>query len=303
MKFKATYLREINAPELLRVVTDSFPEDSDEPEIASDIFVTAMEACDAKLPIRFLQGPGGFIRFPWPHHLHVSDVSNPTSSEFLALTNAGIIAFDQFKKAIGLNKLRSWANFISFGVDGASSDTGQHSELVFLFDTAADSVHITGKSYPTSQQERKLVRQPDLKSHILQLGSESVLVLGCHDLNLLSNRALRNSSPGSWRNRVLKAARSLFPRYSPAFTVVLQHPHTCDTPRSWSTAWSGVLQALPAVRLASGAGRWWNNGDPQRAPISDCLAATAHGSISTVRVSIVTACRQKRLTKYKVATK
>jgi hypothetical protein len=285
LKFKATYRHETNAPALLRVVLDSNPQGLDKPQTASDILLTAMQACEAKLHVRFLQGPGGLISFPWPNNFHVSDVWNPTHSELQILTDAGKDSFDQFKKAISKDKLRSWADFISIGVDGSSSATGQHIEFVFIYDTAADSVQITGKSYPTCQQERKLVRQPDLCSHILLLGLDSVLVLVCHDLNIFSNRAHLNSSAGSRRHALLEDARTLFSSHVPAFTVVLHHPHTCDTPKTWSIAWSGVFKSLPAVRLASGAGNWWNNDHLQRVSISSCLDATAQGLVSTVIIS------------------
>ena len=63
-------------------------------------------------------------------------------------------------------------------------------ELVSVIDTEAGKViHWTGKSYPVSGMEERTLVQAPLKSHRLEFGGKRMLILGCHDLNLFSQRA------------------------------------------------------------------------------------------------------------------
>jgi hypothetical protein len=143
----------------------------------------------------------------------------------------------------------------------------------------------TGKSNPHSSQESLLVCINDFSSHFIQTTRvDKILSLGCHDLNLFSNRALANSTPGSWRNLRILKLRELGKSFQPS--VVIQHPHTADTPRIWRTAWSGLTQAMPSVKIYAGAGRWYNPNHPQRGGISETLRATAKGPVSTFFIKI-----------------
>jgi hypothetical protein len=60
--------------------------------------------------------------------------------------------------------------------------------------------HVTGKSYPTPQQEQKLIRIPDLESHFLNLECGSVMILGCYNLSMFNPRG-RAVAQG-WRKKV-----------------------------------------------------------------------------------------------------
>ena len=63
-----------------------------------------------------------------------------------------------------------------------------------VLDTATGKVvRWTGKSYPVDSQQHTLVHVKDLCSHFLEIGSERLLVLGCHDLHLFSGRFRRSA--------------------------------------------------------------------------------------------------------------
>ena len=127
-----------------------------------------------------------------------------------------------------------------------------HAELVAVFDTAsARVIRWTGKSYPTDGQQHTLVHEKDLGSHLLNVDSERILVLGCHDLHLFSNRG-RPSLSGPTRKKILSQRMlELAQEFKP--TMILHHPHSTYSPRVWSSAWSATRSALPSARIwASG---------------------------------------------------
>ena len=100
-----------------------------------------------------------------------------------------------------------------------------------------------------------MLQEADLESHLFKCGTERVLVLGCHDLNMFSSRAQANMKTGSQRYRRSQQMRELTRKFRP--TMILHHPHSTDSPRIWSTAWSGAREFLPCNR---GARHVWASG-------------------------------------------
>ena len=127
-----------------------------------------------------------------------------------------------------LGAARGRTDFLTLGVDlndGSGKRKmdrkarGTHAELVAIVDIErGEPVHWTGKSYPVDWQERTLVQEADLNSHlfccgaervlVFCCGAERVLVLGCHDLNMFSERAKSTMAPGSQRHRRSEGWRS-----------------------------------------------------------------------------------------------
>ena len=70
--------------------------------------------------------------------------------------------------------------------------------MVAVIDTETGSIiRWTGKSYPMGRvQEQTLVHAP-LESHLLTFNGAPMLILGCHDLNLFSERARASQLCGS----------------------------------------------------------------------------------------------------------
>lgn len=136
----------------------------------------------------------------------------------------------------------------------------------------------TGKSYPTDAvQARTLVHAP-LESHLFRFDETPMLILGCHDLNMFSERAWANQLEGSVRRRRCDAMRRLARKFEPV--TVLQHPHMTDSPMIWSTAWAGVRKFLTTAQtLASGIAYCGGdeNGLP-RASLEAVLKRTAWGA-------------------------
>lgn len=140
-------------------------------------------------------------------------------------------------------------NYLTLGVDLGSEDCT--AELVAVLDMGTGKiVGWTGKSYPAPRQEASLIQVADLESHCFRLRGERVLVLGCHDLNMFSPRAWANQSAGSPRRKRCAAMRRLVKDFKP--TVVLQHPHYTDTPRTWRMPWKSLEKTYKPTVWASG---------------------------------------------------
>ena len=154
---------------------------------------------------------------------------------------------------------------------------GTHAELVAIVDVErGEPAQWTGKSYPVSWQERTLVQEADLKSHLFRCGDERVLVLGCHDLNMFSERSKAKLEAGSDRQRRSERMRRLAKSFSP--TMILHHAHSTDSPRIWRTPWSGARELLPRIRRArhvwaSGIA-YYNGDDGARGELSEVRRST-----------------------------
>ena len=197
--------------------------------------------------------PGGFIVAPFPTPWAGGFGWASYTDDFEVLVkHAGIVVRDVLTPKV-LDAARGRTQFLTLGVDlndGSGklkmdqTSRGPHAELVAIVDVEKGAVvQWTGKSYPTSWQEGTLVQEVNLDSHLLDCGTERVLVLGCHDLNMFSGRAWANMTAGSRRHTRSKDMRDLTTEFEP--TIILHHPHSTDSPRTWRTAWSGAREFLP----------------------------------------------------------
>jgi hypothetical protein len=171
-------------------------------------------------------------------------------------------------------------NFLTLGVDAKHYDPtyGTHAELVGVYDTDQHRfLGWTGKSYPVQHQTRSLMYCKDLESHFIKLDNVSVMVLGCHDLNIFSPRSRASASRGSYKDRVMAQMDHLVRKYQPE--VVLHHPHSTDSPRIWQTAWSGVRQSIPSCHTYSSGIFYGFRGNPPRGRLDKVLASTAKGKV------------------------
>lgn len=126
-----------------------------------------------------------------------------------------------------------------------------HAELVAIVDVEREEVvGWTGKSFPVLNQQRDLIQAP-LDSHFVTLGRRRVVVLGCHDLSMYNARGYANQDPAGTRRKRCDKFRRMCRQFSP--TIVVQHPHSTDSPNIWRTAWAGLRDDLPTVQCwASG---------------------------------------------------
>lgn len=127
-----------------------------------------------------------------------------------------------------------------------------HSELVAVLDTESGKVvHWTGKSHPTKGQQHTLVHVKDLRTHFLEIGSERLLLLGCHDLHLFSGRGRPSKNGLTPKEKRRRRMRKLACKFEP--TMILHHPHSTYSRYVWSGAWGKTRKTLPTARIwASG---------------------------------------------------
>ena len=234
----------------------------------------------------FAVTPGGFVKAPFPDGWEGERGWSSRPEDFDALVPHARRAVDEVLAPQVLDAARGRADFLTLGVDlndrsgKRKMDRGArqtHAELVAIVDVErGEPVRWTGKSYPVTWQERALVQEVDLESHLLRCAAERVLILGCHDLNMFSPRAEANMTAGSDRQRRSQRMRNVARKFRP--TMILHHAHWTDSPRIWSTAWSGAREVLS--RRRGGRHVWvsgiahYNGGAARRGTLGTVLEAT-----------------------------
>ena len=224
---------------------------------------------------------GGFLTFPWPDWLkEVGDPRNPNPKAVASLRN-------EAERQCGLllgnglhQKLRRCTDYLTIGIDSAKSRVSlagvsisqPHVELVSVIDLRTLHYQWTGKSYPTSGQEKGLVRISDLSTHFLDLDFGKVMILGCHDLTIFNNRNLEKTT--GWRKAVKLKFRELAKSEKPI--MALQHPHTTDSTRTWAAAWAELMRELPSVTVYASAGRYYGDRG-ERSTLDEVLGETKRG--------------------------
>ena len=242
--------------------------------------------------------PGGFIQAPLPEDYLKSSGWNSKPSAFEALKPVAYSVVERVLTKALLSKAKKRTQFLSLGIDLSSYKDyrGQqkidiHAEIVAIVDVHSgnirpENVHWTGKSYPVAWQEHKLIHAP-LNSHKFIFNGEKVLVLGCHDLNMFSNRSYAVQVPSGNKRRITKKMRKMALNFNP--TVVLHHPHTTYSRRIWQTGWSGVKEHLPNTKTwASGIAfcgkkdneKYWNCFQT----LDETLAATKFGKVCDLEI-------------------
>lgn len=173
-----------------------------------------------------------------------------------------------------LRAARARTRWLTLGIDmiwGDDSRPQPHVELVAIVDVERGSViGWTGKSYPTLDQERLLIQAPP-DSHFVTLSRRRVLVLGCHDLNMYNPRGFANQNAASPRRRRCTLFRRLCQEFSPS--IVVQHPHTTDSPRIWQNGWAALREKLPTVQYWA-SGIFYDEESDPRGDLDDVLRST-----------------------------
>ena len=214
--------------------------------------------------------PGGFVRTRLPCDYDGGRGWNSEDSDLSQLIpHAEAVVEDVIRGEI-LDLARRRARFLTLGVDlnierhkeeriqdghrcGVTCPFScTHAELVAVLDTSSGTVvRWTGKSHPVDEQQNTLVHVTDLQSHLLDIGSERLLVLGCHDLQMFIDRG-RKSLHGCTHKEVRKESmRQLAVEFRP--TMILHHPHSTYSPNVWGSAWGATRSMFPTARVwASG---------------------------------------------------
>ncbi len=133
------------------------------------------------------------------------------------------------------------------GIDiNSAHDRYPHAEIVATVDLRSGRRLLTGKSYPSLQQEKTLIRCIDLDSHFQNIGGYRVAVFGCHDLMIYSPRSVASTKKPA-RKKVQTRYRALAKSFAPQ--LLLHHPHTVDTPVTWRQSWNAAEQTLLPLGL------------------------------------------------------
>jgi hypothetical protein len=225
---------------------------------------------------------GAFLNFDWPQS--ITDVGNDKYPNEKALDSLKSKAEKYCKFLIDeelRKKLNRYADYITIGIDSYKDKISLsnvsirqlHVELVALLDLKTNKYSWTGKSYPTTGQENRLVRFQDLKTHFVELPFGKVLILGCHDLNVFSPRG-KVTTKNEWRKQIRKGFYNIVKKETP--TIVLHHPHTTDSSRIWTGAWNELMKVAPTIKEYISAGRYFNS-NGERSDINDVLRKTKFG--------------------------
>ena len=228
------------------------------------------------LHFRYLITCGGFLHFPWPKSMPVvDDPKYPSAAILKDLTKCAKQECERVIKGSLLQELKNVTRYLTIGIDSVDPRSPQHAELVALVDLKVSKYYWTGKIYPHASQEKDLIRFSDLDSHFLNLQGERVMMLGCHDLNLFSPRA--EAVAGRWRSQLIKEFRRHAKHFKP--TIVLQHPHSSDSPNVWNLAWKTLEKELRSVEHYASAGLYYNGGWRCRGKLKDVLRKTKRGNV------------------------
>lgn len=276
-------VKEDSNPSLARIVIAG--------EWTGDVNITKQllqEVCD-KWPkgkkVDCLITCGAFLNFDWPQSLtDVGDNKYPNETALNLLISEAKRQCDLLIDEELRKSLLACTEYITIGIDSYKDKISLsnvsirqlHVELVALLDLRSKRYFVTGKSYPTTGQENGLVRFQDLSTHFLELPFGKVMILGCHDLNLLIDRG-KKTKRMTWRKSLKRGFQELAKEEKPNY--ILQHPHTTDSTQIWSAAWGAGGKLLPTVEKYVSAGRYYNPENPgyERSKLNDVLGKTKLG--------------------------
>jgi hypothetical protein len=235
---------------------------------------------------------GAFLTFPWPDSLsHVRDNKFPEESVLKILTSAAQEQCEQLLDEEIREVLLDHTDYVTIGIDtrkhkvslSSVSIPNAHAELVTLVDLKKNKYYWTGKSFPTTGQERGLVRFPDLETHFVDLPFGKVMVLGCHDLSAFNLRGKANTVV-EWRQKAREEFFDSVRTEKP--DIVLHHPHVTDSIRTWTASWNELVRTAPSVKLYLGAGRYYNE-NGERSSLEQVLMKTKLGETIDIEARTV----------------
>lgn len=241
-----------------------------------------------KQQFEFILTPGGFLTFEFPKNLHYNiDVLKALEKQipiFQIEANKVISKFFKELRKDTFKKLKEIADYFTIGIDGYNPKNDQLIErkyiiqLVAIYDLKREKViRWTGKFYPIEGEKRKLVKINDLNTHFIKLNNQNVVILGCHDLNIYSPRGQANAKPVGWKKKLANKFKKLNKQFKP--DIILQHPHTTDSPNIWNLAWRAVEKELPNVRHFASGIKYYNKSVVVRGDLDKVLEKTKKGDV------------------------
>lgn len=235
-----------------------------------------------KSHFEFLLTAGGFLTFSFPKELqHDLDIETAEKKDVNTLQKQAEKTIDEFFHSLKkptFNKLVETVDYFTIGIDGFNPANYQMVELVAIYDLKNGKViNWTGKFYPTDSQKRDLIKIKDLDTHFIELKKQKIAILGCHDLNVYSPRGQANANPNGWKRKLADKFKKQCKEFNPE--IILQHPHTTDTPNIWNLAWRTIEKELPNVKHFASGIKYFNwNGEP-RDSLTKVLEKTKKGDV------------------------
>lgn len=249
------------------IITDNW---SGKPEIVKKFLKEVCNNWPNNSKVGFLTGCGGLVKFDWPE-LPVEKVDFELLTKEAEKTVKNIFDNDI------INQLSKITDYISFGVDSCKSPEGNfnspHVELVCIVDLKNKKFLWSGKSYPFIEQEKGLIKAPP-ESHFIRLNDKNIMILGCHDLSIYNPRSVKVATK-EWRINLQNKLKKLAFNYQPE--IVLQHPHTTDTPNTWKLSLLTLLKELTCVKNFASAGKFYNDNGKERSSLEKVLDASKKG--------------------------
>lgn len=266
-------------PTIARVILTS--RWSGDPELARKALEIVSESWPAERQVTYLITCGGFLQFEIDN-VDPSLANDQRELDIESLLRESEKFAREFLEDGLIDLLSEHTRYITLGVDSTKQKISttanrideRHIETVVLADLETRTYHTTAKSYPTSGQERSIIRNPTFENHFIEAdGGSQLMILGCHDLTMYNPRAIANAK--GQRKHWGEEFRSIAEERNP--DIVLQHPHTADTPNTWRNAWNELEREHESIDVYAGAGKYWRKGGP-RAGLVDVLKSTKKGS-------------------------
>ena len=190
--------------------------------------------------VRYLLTPAGFLRVRLAPGQARSHGWETAPRDFKTLIDIATYEVSRLLAGSLLVTVRSVAHHLVIGVDlGAPDNHGRPFGETTLVVRTRDCkvVGWTGKSFPNSQQQGHLIRNPDAASHLIEVGRDQVAVLVCHDLVAFGKRGETNR-----RHSRAGVGHELERAMSGGPTVVLHLPHTTHSMQTWGATWERLLE-------------------------------------------------------------
>ena len=240
----------------LIVTEKDYPNNRDNYKKLENVIKRFLKKTYGKRRFEFILTPGGFLHFNFRVNSNKSleEIERTKISFLQKEANKIIITFFNSLEKSTFQQLKEVADYFTIGIDGQDTNHGstRHVELVAIYDLKKEKViKWTGKFYPNDSQKRDLIKINNLKSHFIQLNNQNILVLGCHDLSVYNPRGQANANLNGWKKKLANRFKKLIREFEP--DIIMQHPHTTDTPNIWNTSWKALERDLPTVKhFASG---------------------------------------------------
>jgi hypothetical protein len=262
--------------------------------LAKKLLTDISQNWPAGISVHCLSTCGAFLVFDWPEGVPQQQDNRFPNAKAVAILDG--VAREHVQKLLsdGLRQsLARCSNYLTVGVDSYKSQISStdahipdnHAELVYVVNLKTGETHFTGKSYPTPNQERGLLRVLDLGTHFISLDDMPAMVLGCHDLTIFNPRS--DAKATGWRLKTKSEFKSYAAKHKPRW--VIHHPHTTVNPMTWRHAWNALLTDLPSDTSYMGTGcysyRDSKNG-LNRKPLQDVLDGTKSQDVADIVVHL-----------------